>query len=258
MISNSINYLWQVNHYPHDSIIPFKVSDGSKKQQVQSMFDKIAFRYDFMNRFLSLGIDQRWRKKALSLLRPDNPQDIIDVATGTGDFAIMAHKLLHPRKVVGIDISEGMLEIGREKVKKAHLQEAIELRNEDSEAISYSENSFDAATVAFGVRNFEDLETGLLEIKRVMKPGAKLIVVESTKPGSKLVYPFYRAYMNIITPGVGKLVSKNKEAYQYLNNSVRMFPEKQEFINILKKLGYRNAFYKTMTLGVCTIYCAEK
>ncbi|MCO6497715.1 MAG: bifunctional demethylmenaquinone methyltransferase/2-methoxy-6-polyprenyl-1,4-benzoquinol methylase UbiE [Chitinophagaceae bacterium] len=247
-----------MNHYPHDSVVPYKVSDGTKKEQVRTMFDKIAFRYDFMNRFLSLGIDQKWRKKALELLRSDRPRAILDVATGTGDFAIMASGMLKPEKVVGIDISEGMLEVGREKLKKAGLEQAIELRCEDSEAISFEADTFDAATVAFGVRNFEDLEAGLLEIKRVIKPGAKLIVVESTKPNSKMVYPFYKLYMNTVTPGMGKLVSKNKEAYQYLNNSVQKFPEKKEFVNILNKLGYRNAFYKTMTLGVCTIYCAEK
>lgn len=222
------------------------------------MFDKIAFRYDFLNRFLSLGIDKKWRKKALQLLSADDPKVILDVATGTGDLAIMACKQLSPEKVIGIDISKGMLDIGKEKVSKAGLEKSIELMVDDSEAISFADNTVDAVTVAFGVRNFENLEGGLLEIKRVMKPGAKLVIIESTKPDSKIVYPFYRLYMNTITPGVGKLVSKNGKAYQYLNNSVKYFPEKEELINILKKLGYRNAFYQTLTLGVCTIYCAEK
>lgn len=247
-----------MNHYAHDHIVPFKASDESKKEQVKNMFDKIAFRYDFLNRFLSFGIDKSWRRKALSMLKGDAPAVILDVATGTGDFAIMADAILHPQKIVGIDISEGMLEIGRKKLQKAGLANRIELKEGDSEAISFPENSFDAVTVAFGVRNFESLEQGLVEIKRVMRPGAKLIVVEATYPSTPVIRQLFHFYMNYVTPVIGKLFSKNRQAYQYLNDSVKHFPEKKNFIKVLNQLGYRNAFYKTLTLGTCTIYCAEK
>lgn len=247
-----------MNHYPHDSIVPFKASDESKKEQVKSMFDKIAFRYDFLNRFLSFGIDKSWRKKALKMLSDQHPKDLLDVATGTGDFALLAHDILHPEKIIGIDISPGMLEIGKKKVKKAGLDDKIELIEGDSEAISYPENSFDAVTVAFGVRNFEDLEQGLREIKRVLRPGGRLIVVEATNPSTPVIKQLFHFYMNYITPAIGKIFSKNRQAYQYLNHSVQHFPEKKQFTQVLNKLGYRNALYKTMTLGTCTIYCAEK
>lgn len=222
------------------------------------MFDRIAFKYDFLNRFLSFGIDKSWRKYALKLLAADKPKEILDVATGTGDFAIMAAGILQPEKVTGIDISEGMLKIGKEKIEKAGLSGQIELVAGDSEAISYADNSFDAVTVAFGVRNFENLEQGLCEIKRVLKPGAKLVVAECTNPSAPVIREVFHFYMNHVTPAIGKIFSKNKQAYQYLNSSILYFPEKKEFIKILKKLGYRNAFYKTLTLGTCTIYCAEK
>ena len=168
--------------YPHDTVVPFKDSSESKKKQVEKMFDKIAFRYDFLNRFLSAGIDIGWRKKAIKLLLPVKPERILDVATGTGDFALTSYEILKPAKITGIDISEGMLELGRKKIAKAGLDSHIELLNGDSEAILFEDNSFDAVTVAFGVRNFENLEQGLSEIKRVLKPGGRLIVLECTKP----------------------------------------------------------------------------
>ncbi len=247
-----------MNHYAHDRIVPFKASDDSKKDQVKSMFDKIAFRYDFLNSFLSFGIDKSWRKKALKMLEKDKPRNILDVATGTGDFAIMANRILRPDKITGIDISVGMLEVGKEKIEKEGLSGQIELVEGDSEAISYPDNSFDAVTVAFGVRNFENLEQGLYEIKRVLKPGAKLIVAECTNPSTPVIKQLFHFYMNFVTPAIGKIFSKNRQAYQYLNSSILYFPEKKEFVKILNKLGYRNAFYKTLTLGTCTIYCAEK
>lgn len=222
------------------------------------MFDKIAFRYDFLNRFLSAGIDQGWRKKAINTLKPFRPSTILDVATGTGDLALLSYKILHPEKIIGIDISNGMLEIGREKVKRAGLQNVIDLQQGDSEAISFADQSFDAVTVAFGVRNFENLEKGLSEIRRVLKPGGRLVVLEFTRPSAPVVKQVYHLYMKYITPKIGKMISKNDDAYQYLNDSVERFPEKQSFVNILNQLGYRNAFYKTLTLGICSIYCAEK
>jgi len=244
--------------YPHDTIVPFKNSTESKKRQVENMFDKIAFRYDFLNRFLSAGIDVGWRRKGIQQLISSQPQNILDVATGTGDFALTCYEILKPKKITGIDISEGMLEIGRKKIEKAGLQNQIELLNGDSEAILFEDNTFDAVTVAFGVRNFEHLEKGLSEIKRVLKPGGKLVVLECTKPSAPAIKQFYNFYMKWVTPKIGKIIAKNNEAYQYLNDSVLQFPEKETFIHILNKSAYRNAFYKTLTLGICTIYCAEK
>ena len=247
-----------MNTYPHDTVVPFKDSKESKKKQVEKMFDKIAFRYDFLNRFLSAGIDVGWRKKAIKQLVSLKPQNILDVATGTGDFALTSFEILKPEKITGIDISERMLEIGRKKIEKAGLQERIDLVNGDSEAIMFDDDSFDAVTVAFGVRNFENLEKGLAEIRRVLKPGGKLVVLECTKPSAPVIKQFYNFYMNTITPKIGKIIAKNNEAYQYLNDSVSQFPEKESFIHILNQSDYRNAFYKTLTLGICTIYCAEK
>ena len=247
-----------MNIYPHDTVVPFKDSKESKKKQVENMFDKIAFRYDFLNRFLSAGIDVGWRKKAIRQLVSSNPKNILDVATGTGDFALTCYEILKPEKITGIDISEGMLDIGRKKIEKAGLEQKIELLNGDSEAILFDDNTFDAVTVAFGVRNFENLEKGLDEIKRVLKPEGKLIILEFTKPSLPVIKQLYNFYMNTVTPKIGKIIAKNNEAYQYLNDSVLQFPEKESFIHILNQSDYRNAFYKTLTLGICSIYCAEK
>lgn len=244
--------------FPHDTVIPFKESADTKKQQVENMFDKIAFRYDFLNRFLSAGIDVRWRKKAIQYLIPHQPKKILDLATGTGDFAITSYNILKPEKIIGIDISNGMLEIGRKKIIKEGLQDKIELLQGDSEKMMFEDNSFDAATVAFGVRNFENLENGLNEIFRVLKPGGKLIILEFTRPTAPVVKQFYHLYMKYITPFFGKLISKNNDAYQYLNDSIFQFPERENLIAILNQCQYRKAFYKTLTLGICTIYCAEK
>ena len=181
------------------------------------MFDNIAYRYDFLNRFLSAGIDIWWRKKAIHQLKKLNPKQILDVATGTADVAIMTTSLLHPDKITGIDISDGMLEIGRAKIKKQGLENTIELINGDSEAIIFPDDSFDAVTVAFGVRNFEHLEKGLNEIKRVLKPGGKLVVLEFSQPKAPVVTQLYNVYMKLVAPNVGKLFSKNRNAYKYLD-----------------------------------------
>jgi demethylmenaquinone methyltransferase/2-methoxy-6-polyprenyl-1,4-benzoquinol methylase len=244
--------------YQHDTIVPFKDSTESKKKQVEKMFDKIAFRYDFLNHFLSAGIDVGWRKKAIKLLRPLNPRSVLDVATGTGDMAILAGKLLSAEKIIGIDISDGMLDIGKKKIEKLGVQQRIELLKGDSETIIFNDNSFDAVTVAFGVRNFQNLELGLSEIKRVLKPGGKLIVLEFTKPKLPVIKNFYNLYLNVITPWIGKVISKNNKAYQYLNESVQKFPEGNDFVQILNKLGYKNASCKTLSLGISSIYRGEK
>lgn len=222
------------------------------------MFNSIAFRYDFINRFLSAGIDIRWRKKAIRQLVKIQPKTILDVATGTADVAIMASGILNPDKITGIDISDGMLELGRKKVEKAGFSGKIELLNGDCETINFKNDSFEAVTVAFGVRNFENLEKGLSEILRVMKPGGKLVVLEFSKPKSAVVKALYNFYMKVITPNLGKIFSKNRNAYQYLDESIQKFPEGKNFTNILDSLGYKNTYFKPLSLGICSIYCGEK
>ena len=222
------------------------------------MFDRIAFRYDFLNRFLSGGIDVGWRKKAIRELNEINPQVILDVATGTADLAIMSAKYLAPEKIVGIDISEGMLELGRKKIANLKLKDTIELEAGDSEAINFPDGSFDAVTVAFGVRNFANLEKGLEEMLRVLKPGGKLVVLEFSKPKQFFFKKIYSLYMKIAAAGAGRLVAKNKEAYEYLHESVNAFPEGRNFLDILNRTGYTNTYFKKLSLGICTIYCGRK
>lgn len=243
--------------FSHDSVVPYKHSKQSKKDQVAGMFDTIAYRYDFLNRFLSGGIDIVWRKKMIRKLRDVNHQYLLDVATGTGDVAIMAARMLHPKKITGIDISEGMLEIGRKKIAKQLLNNQIELLKGDSEAINSGEASFDAVTVAFGVRNFENLEKGLSEIHRVLKPGGMLVVLEFSRPAGPFRW-IYQFYMQRLAPGIGKLFSKNREAYQYLHSSVKTFPEGNTFLHILEQVGFHETSLNRLSLGICTIYCGRK
>ena len=244
--------------YLHDHIVPFRESCLTKKEQVAKMFDKIALRYDFMNRFLSAGIDIYWRKQAIRQLKTDAPRKILDVATGTGDLAILMAKYLHPDQIIGIDISEKMLELGRNKIAKLLLNKQIQLLQGDSEAINFSDKTFDAVTVAFGVRNFENLEQGLVEIYRVLKPNGKIVILEFSRPKQFLIKGFYNLYMKIVAPGVASWVSKNKEAYQYLHNSVKAFPEGETFLLILKNAGFQKTTLKRLSLGICTIYCGQK
>lgn len=246
------------NSLPHDTIVPFSDEKRSKKEQVADMFDQIAFRYDFLNRFLSGGIDVYWRKKAIGKLKSLQPKQVLDVATGTADVAMMTMKYLNPDKITGIDISAGMLDFGRKKISKAGLNGRIELLQADSENLPFSDNSFDAVTVAFGVRNFEHLQAGLAEMLRVLKPGGKLVVLEFSKPKAGWFKLLYRFYMNIITPGVGKFFSKNKNAYQYLNDSVQAFPEGQDFLNILNQTGFNNSELDRLSMGISTIYTGTK
>jgi demethylmenaquinone methyltransferase/2-methoxy-6-polyprenyl-1,4-benzoquinol methylase len=244
--------------YAHDTIVPFEESNLDKKQQVAGMFDKIAFRYDFLNRFLSAGIDVSWRKKAIKQLKGMRLHHVLDVATGTGDVAILMNKMLKPGKITGIDISEGMLEVGRKKLDKLGLNNNIVLKKGDSETIEFADNTFDAITVAFGVRNFQNLETGLSEMLRVLKPGGKLVVLEFSKPKNFFFKAVYSLYMNRIAPAFSSLFGSNKKAYQYLNNSVQKFPEGEQFISIMKRTGYSSTYSKSLTLGICSIYCGSK
>jgi demethylmenaquinone methyltransferase/2-methoxy-6-polyprenyl-1,4-benzoquinol methylase len=244
--------------FAHDTVVPDIASNLSKKEQVAHMFNNIAPQYDFLNRFLSAGIDISWRKKALALLKKDDPKKILDIATGTADVAILAATILSPNKIIGIDISEGMLALGRQKIANQQLQDIIELRQGDSEAIQYEDESFDAVTVSFGVRNFQHLENGLTEIKRVLRKGGKLVILEFSRPSLPGIQQLYKFYMSILAPGIGKIFSNNRGAYQYLNDSVQKFPEGKDFINVLDSIGFHNTSFKRLSLGICSIYIGEK
>lgn len=244
--------------FAHDEIVPFKDSDLAKKEQVADMFNNIAHRYDFLNRFLSVGIDVGWRKKAIRELKSLAPKRMLDVATGTADVALLTQEILQPDQIIGIDISEGMLNFGREKIKARGLENIIQLHTGDSENIRFENDYFDAITVAFGVRNFQDLSKGLKEMYRVLKPGGKAVILEFSKPSSLGFKQLYQFYMNYITPSVGKVFSKNKDAYQYLNDSVQAFPEGNQFLNILNEAGFTQTYLKKLSFGICTIYCGSK
>ncbi len=243
---------------PHDNVTPFNDPGKTKKEQVAHMFDNIAGSYDRLNHVLSAGIDIGWRKKAILQLKKDKPQRILDVATGTGDMAIMSYGLLKPEKIVGIDISEQMLELGKKKVEKQGLTSSIDLQRGDSETIKFADNSFDAVMVAFGVRNFENLEMGLKEMLRVLKPGGKLVVLEFSRPRIKIFRSLYNLYMGIAAPEIARWFSQNKKAYQYLNQSAKLFPERQAFVDILKSTGYSNTSFKPLSAGICCIYIGKK
>ena len=239
------------------TIAPAKNQEDLKKQQIANMFNNISPKYDFLNHFLSLGIDVKWRKKAIKMLEKDAPKHILDVATGTGDFAMEALKL-HPEHVTGIDISEGMLDVGRRKIEKKNLSKIINLEFGDSENMNFSNNKFDAVIVAFGVRNFEFLDKGLTEIHRVLKKGGKMVVLEFSKPIIFPVKQLYHFYFNHVLPKIGKIVSKNHLAYTYLPKSVREFPFGNDFLSIMKKNGFKNCQCVPLTLGIASIYIGEK
>jgi len=239
------------------TVVPYKAESAGKKDQVEKMFDNISPRYDFLNHFLSLGIDNIWRRNAISLLKKEKPKKILDIATGTGDLAFAALKL-NPEKVIGIDISEGMLSFGRKKITKRKLSHRVELISGDSENIQFPDNSFDAVTVSFGVRNFENLERGLSEMLRVLKPGGRVVIIEFSKPRVFPVKQIFNFYFQYILPTIGRLFSKDNSAYTYLPESVGAFPDGNEFIAILNRVGYSSAFVKPQTFGICSIYSAIK
>ena len=244
--------------FEHDTITPYKNDAGSKKEQVAKMFDQIASRYDFINRFLSFGTDVGWRKKAIRQLKDLHPKTVLDVATGTGDVALLTYKLIRPEKIIGIDISEGMLELGRKKIARKNLGQVIQLQSGDSEAIKFGDASFDAVTVAFGVRNFANLEKGLSEMLRVLKPGGKAVILEFSKPKSRGIRILYNLYTRIVAPQAGRMIAKNKDAYQYLNNSIEAFPEGNALLTIMESVGFTNVYLKPLSFGICTIYCGNK
>jgi len=241
----------------HNSVKPYKDSNDKKKEQVKSMFDNISSNYDGLNRVISFGIDQSWRKKVIKLICDSKAKNVVDIATGTGDLAIALAKE-NIEHVVGIDISKGMLDVGRKKIKAQNLSKHIDMVQADSEDLPYPDNTFDAATVAFGVRNFEHLNKGLSEINRVLKPDGLFVILETSNPTK---FPFkqgYFFYSKYILPFIGKLFSKDKSAYRYLSESASVFPFGEAFNNILKKNGFINVKDFPQTFGAATIYIASK
>lgn len=240
-----------------ERIKPYTEND-EKKEQVSSMFNNIAKYYDFLNRFLSLGIDRSWRKKAIREITQSSPQTILDVATGTADLALEAKKQIPDCQIKGVDISIKMLDIGREKIDQRNLSDAIELLEGDSENLPFEDNKFDAAIVAFGVRNFANVKAGLEEMTRVLKPNAKMVVLEFSRPR---LFPFrqlFNIYFKYILPLIGKITSKDKKAYQYLYDSVQAFPEGQDFLDLLTDIGLKETTCKPLSLGICSIYTGIK
>ena len=246
-----------MTNYPQENIKPYN-EEEKKSVQVERMFDNIAPAYDQFNHTLSWGIDKSWRKKAINWLKPFQPQRMMDVATGTGDFAIQACRVLNPKELIGTDISEGMMNVGRQKVKDAGLEGRISFAKEDCTALTFPDNRFDAITVAFGVRNFEDLDKGLREMHRVLGTDGKLVILELSEPDWFPMKQLYALYSKVVIPTLGKLLSKDRSAYTYLPQSIKAFPQGEVMKEIILKAGFREANFKRLTLGICTLYTATK
>ena len=243
-------------NYDQEVIKPY--GEGEKAQQVEQMFDNIAPSYDKLNHRLSWNIDKGWRRKAIQRLAPYKPQTLLDIATGTGDFAILAAEMLRPQKLVGADISEGMMEIGRQKIREKGLDNIISFEKEDCTALSYPEATFDAVTAAFGIRNFADLDTGLREMCRVLKTGGHLSIVELTTPVTFPMKQLFHVYSHTVLPVYGRLISKDTSAYSYLTKTIEAFPQGERMVEILRKAGFSEASFKRLTFGICTMYFAKK
>lgn len=242
--------------YEQEKIKPY--GDGEKASQVEQMFDNIAPTYDKLNHRLSLDIDKGWRRKAIKALAPYHPQSLLDIATGTGDFAILAAQMLHPTRLVGADISEGMMEIGRQKVKALGLNHIVTFEKEDCLHLSYNSNTFDAITAAFGIRNFADLDAGLREMYRVLKPGGHLSIVELTTPISFPMRQLFHIYSHTVLPIYGRIISRDTSAYTYLTKTIEAFPQGERMVDILMKAGFAEASFRRLTFGICTMYFATK
>ena len=243
--------------YRQETIKPYEAEAG-KATQVEQMFDNIAPTYDKLNHRLSWDIDKGWRRKAIRQLEAYKPKSLLDIATGTGDFAILAAEMLRPDRLIGADISEGMMEIGRQKVKEKGLQDIISFEKEDCLALSYPDGAFDAVTAAFGIRNFADLDKGLQEMCRVLKEGGHLSIVELTTPVSFPMKQLFHVYSHSVLPLYGRLISKDTSAYGYLTKTIEAFPQGELMVEILKKAGFREASFRRLTFGICTMYFATK
>jgi demethylmenaquinone methyltransferase/2-methoxy-6-polyprenyl-1,4-benzoquinol methylase len=242
--------------YKQEEIKPYH--EGEKAEQVEAMFDNIAPTYDKLNHRLSWDIDRYWRKKAIKQLAPHKPQVMLDIATGTGDFAILSAQMLHPKKLIGADISEGMMAVGREKVAKLGMSDIISFDKEDCLSLSYSDETFDAVTAAFGIRNFADLDKGLREMCRVLRPGGHLCILELTQPVAFPVRQLFQLYSHTVLPLYGRLISKDSEAYTYLTKTIEAFPQGERMVEILQQAGFRQAQFQRLTFGICTLYFATK
>ncbi len=243
--------------YEQEKITPY--GDGREKAgQVEQMFDDIAPTYDTLNHRLSWNIDKSWRKKAIRALAAFHPQRMLDIATGTGDFAILSARLLNPREIVGADISEGMMQVGRKKVEAAKLGHIISFKKEDCLNLSFADDSFDAVTAAFGIRNFQDLDKGLRELCRVLKKGGHLSIVELTTPVSFPMKQLFWIYSHTLLPVYGKLISKDKSAYSYLTKTIEAFPQGEQMMEIFRKAGFAESSFRRLTFGICTLYLATK
>lgn len=243
--------------YEQEKIKPYD-GQGKKSELVEQMFDNIAFSYDKLNHRLSWDFDKRWRHKAVEQLKALQPKRMLDIATGTGDFAILAAEMLHPEQIIGADISEGMMEVGRQKVAEKNLSEVISFMKEDCLNLSFEDNSFDAVTAAFGIRNFQDLDKGLSEMCRVLRPGGMLSIVELTTPVHFPMKQLFNVYSNTVLPIYGTLISKDSSAYDYLNKSIAAFQQGERMMDILKKAGFDKVSFKRLTFGICTMYIGEK
>lgn len=240
-----------------EKILPY--GDGDRKRnQVKSMFDTIADKYDFLNHFMSFQQDKRWRKKAILTLKADAPKTLLDIATGTGDFALEAWKWLKPDLIVGADLSEGMMRVAEEKVKKAGISEHFRFEYQDCTALTYADNTFDAVTIAFGVRNFENIALGISEMYRVLKPGGKMVIIELSRPEKFPMKQLFQLYSVTVLPLAGKLFSKDDLAYEYLPASIKVVPQSGEMVDIIKQQGFVGAAYRSFTFGVCTLYTGVK
>lgn len=239
------------------TVTPYNDASRTKKEQVEEMFDNIAHRYDFLNHLLSLGIDITWRKKAVKFIGSIQPKNILDVASGTGDFAFEA-LALKPEKVTGFDLSEGMMNFGRAKAEKLGVSNTVEFVKGDSEKMPFADHQFDAITVGFGVRNFENLENGLREMYRVTRPGGKIAILEASQPNNTIIRALFGLYFGHVVPMIGRLFSKDARAYSYLPESVRAFPQGFDFVKILENIGFRNIKWQPLTFGACAFYSMEK
>ncbi len=242
----------------NENITPYQSETATKKEQVASMFNNISGTYDFLNHFMSLGIDIIWRKKAIRELKSIQPRIMLDVATGTGDFAFEAIKILQPEKIIGVDISEGMLDVARNKIHDRNLQHVFSVQLGDSEGLQFKDDYFDAITVAFGVRNYENLEKGLADMYRVLKPGGKMVILEFSKPRAFPVKQGYNFYFKHVTPLLGKVFSKDQRAYEYLPESVAAFPDGDAFLALMNKVGFTNTKDRRLTFGISAIYTGIK